>query len=166
MSLLFAIFAPLGRAWQRLTVFWRVVTALLALAVVVGGCYGLSFIPDPNLAELKGDAMARYVPPGARLERSSETEDLNSGRTRGQDATLTRVFLVPAALAARDEQATVAAALAAGWKRKDGFTGDGLDARKQYSALSGRLKISVDPSTKPFSVGVAGAVLTVAMRIE
>ena len=103
----------------------RTLAVMVAVVLVVGGGWWLAKRPDPDLALLRDDPLAGWVPDGARLERSRESE---SGTTLGMPdyARVTRVFTLGAEGpgAALDEARTVAED--AGWtiatRRDDALT--------------------------------------------
>lgn len=69
----------------------RSLLGLLALGLVVGGGWWWSQRPGPDLVLLREDPLASWVPQGARVERSRESD---SGTTLGMPhyARITRIF--------------------------------------------------------------------------
>lgn len=92
----------------------RALALLVALGLVAGGGWWCSQRPGPDLVLLREDPLAGWVPDGATLEKSSESD---SGSTLGKPhyARVTRVLSLDARPPARVLDEAQAVAADAGW---------------------------------------------------
>jgi hypothetical protein len=92
----------------------RTLALVISVGLVVGGGWWLAQRPGPDLALLRDDPLAGWVPDGATLERSRESE---SGTTLGKPryARVTRIFTLGAGGQGSALDEAQAAARDAGW---------------------------------------------------
>ncbi len=126
----------------------RVVSRLLLAALSLLGVAALTACggPGPDLASLRNDPMAKYVPPGTKLVSASDDKrTLNSSTNKSHPADLFRTYSIPASA---DESKLLD--LASDAARKAGWT---VERGKQHEIVGARYANGLEGS-QTASLGV------------